>query len=100
MTVGNYINESSTASTTNKVIDFTHSMLDGYTPKNNKLLTYPFNYLLVSNNSGTDVIYRFEDFYTITNNEKQNVTPRFKIESTMTPRWFYSYDTKKLQRCY
>lgn len=36
--------------------------LDGYTPRNKKLLTYPFNYLLVSNNNGANAIYKYEDF--------------------------------------
>lgn len=34
----------------------------GYTPKNNKLFTYPYNYLLVSNNNGASAIYQFEHF--------------------------------------
>lgn len=33
-----------------------------YTPKNNKLLTYPFNFLYVSNNNGAAAAYRFERF--------------------------------------
>jgi hypothetical protein len=37
------------------------STLDGYTPKNNKLLCYPYNYLEVSNNQGQIMIYRYED---------------------------------------
>lgn len=39
------------------------SSLDGYTPKNNKMLTSPYVYFYVSNNAGMDVTYRFEDFY-------------------------------------
>ena len=38
------------------------STLGGYTPKNKKLYTYPFSYMYVSNNAGSDVIYRYEDF--------------------------------------
>lgn len=38
------------------------SSLNGYTPKNNKLLTYPYQYLNVSNNCGNNAIYNFEDF--------------------------------------
>lgn len=38
--------------------------INGYTPKNNKLLCYPFNYLLVSNNNGTSVPMKYEDFST------------------------------------
>lgn len=36
--------------------------LNGYTPKNNKLKTYPFMYFNISNNSGSSVPYRYEDF--------------------------------------
>ena len=32
----------------------------GYTPKNNKLFCYPYNYLYVSNNNGNNAIYRYE----------------------------------------
>lgn len=38
------------------------STINGYTPKNNKMLCYPFNYLNVSNNAGSIVTYRWEDF--------------------------------------
>lgn len=33
-----------------------------YTPKNKKMFTYPYNYLTVSNNSGTEKQYRWEWF--------------------------------------
>ena len=33
-----------------------------YTPKNNKVYTYPYNYLLVSNNAGSKNIYKYEFF--------------------------------------
>lgn len=36
--------------------------LQGYTPKNNKLLCYPYNYLLLSNNAGSSNILRYELF--------------------------------------
>lgn len=36
--------------------------IHGYVPKNNKLLTYPYNYLNVSNNAGTTIPYHYEDF--------------------------------------
>lgn len=38
------------------------STLNGYTPKNNKLFTYPYMYLTVSNNSGSNGVYKYEDF--------------------------------------
>lgn len=36
--------------------------LNGYTPKNKKLLCYPYNYLVLSNNSGTSNILHYEHF--------------------------------------
>ncbi len=33
----------------------------GYTPRNNKLLCYPYRYLMLTNNVGGNMIYRFED---------------------------------------
>ena len=36
--------------------------LNGYTPRNNKLLTYPYNYLLLDNNNGTSNILQYENF--------------------------------------
>lgn len=39
-----------------------NSTLNGYTPKNNKMFCYPYNYLLISNNNGTNSVYHYEDF--------------------------------------
>lgn len=36
--------------------------LNGYTPKNNKMYCYPYSYLSVSNNSGSNGVYKWEDF--------------------------------------
>ena len=36
--------------------------LNGYVPRNNKLLCYPFNYSTLSNNAGTSQPFRYEDF--------------------------------------
>lgn len=42
-------------------IDFSEiGWFEGYTPKNNKLYTYPYVYLAVDNNEGQAVTYRFE----------------------------------------
>lgn len=43
--------------------------LNGYNPKNNKLKTYPYMYLLLDNGNGSQAIYRYEDF-----NDLQNPT--------------------------
>lgn len=34
--------------------------LEGYTPRNKKLLSYPYNFLYVTNNAGGSAIYRWE----------------------------------------
>lgn len=36
--------------------------VDGYKPHNNKLLTYPYSYLLIDNNAGASAIYKYELF--------------------------------------
>lgn len=36
--------------------------LNGYSPRNGKLLTFPYCYLRVSNNNGADAIFHFEKF--------------------------------------
>ena len=36
---------------------------DLYTPKNNKLFTYPFHFFTVTNNVGTTAEFHYEDFY-------------------------------------
>lgn len=38
--------------------------LNGLTPKNNKLLTFPYEYLLVSNNNGQSTVLKWEHFTT------------------------------------
>lgn len=45
--------------TINKITAF-----NDYTPKNNKCFVYPYNYLFVSNNNGSNNIYKYEDFST------------------------------------
>jgi len=35
----------------------------GYTPKNKKLLTYPYNFLYVTNYNGNSAVYHYEYFY-------------------------------------
>lgn len=52
------------------------STLNGYTPRNNKLFTYPYNYFYVSNTVGVDAEFHYEDFV--------NNTPSFKTIGTLT----------------
>lgn len=43
-------------------IDVSNTSLGVYTPKNNKLYTYPYNYLYATNNEGNSAVYKFEYF--------------------------------------
>lgn len=49
------------------------SSVNGYTPKNNKVLTWPYCYFNISNNSGTSIPFHYEDF---------SSTVSFKVEGT------------------
>ena len=50
--------------------------LDGYTPKNNKLYTGQFSYLLLSNNIGGNAEYHYEDF--------EDATPKFSLSGILS----------------
>ena len=55
--------------------------VDGYTPKNKKLLTYPYCYLLMNNGNGGNAIYHYELF-------KDNEAPtlcEFLIDCAICP---------------
>ena len=51
--------------------------IDGYTPRNKKLLTYPYLYLGFNSPFGTNQVFRYEDFY--------QATPEFKLISEVAP---------------
>lgn len=57
----NEVNPSNTPGQIHTSID-KNTQLNGYTPKNNKLLCYPYNYIGVSNGCGGSAIYRYEWF--------------------------------------
>lgn len=48
------------------------SLAGNFTPKNKKLLSYPFCYFNISNNAGTSIPYHYEDFSSVS----------FKVEGT------------------
>lgn len=81
-----YLNNMETDDTDiGKRIYFSSGKLDEYVPRNNKLLAFPYRYLLTSNNCGSDVIYRYEDFYENDDNgERYNIMPRFLIKACLT----------------
>ena len=57
--------------------------INGYTPKNNKLFTYPYQFLLMSNNSGGAAVYKYESFYDSISDDKSIC--EFRIYSAVTP---------------
>lgn len=73
----------SVTKTINKV-----TTVNGYSPRNNKLKCFPFNYMLISNNNGSSNILHYERF--------QNTTCNFTIKGTPTVRWFNKINTNKL----
>lgn len=54
--------------------------LAGYTPKNNKLFTYPFALMRVSNNAGADIEFRYEDF---AKNASGKPVPTFTMKGSL-----------------
>lgn len=79
-----YINHSA-GGDLNTLIAMTNNDLNTYTPRNNKLLTYPFRYLLVSNNAGTSIPFKYEQFYEFSGGVKTLLPPKFIIEGCLTP---------------
>ena len=60
-------------------VKFNHpSSLDGYTPKNNKALCWPYAFLRVDNNAGDTAIFKFEEF------NKETGTPAIPRRATFT----------------
>lgn len=55
----------------------TYANLDGYVPRNQKLLTHPYLYAYVHNNMGTAAIFPFEQF--------EDGVPKFRITGSCTP---------------
>ena len=72
---GNIVNSTAPYTYNNTITKMT--TINGYTPKNKKLLCYPYNYMIVSNNNGTGVEMHYENFSTSTCN--------FKIDMALTP---------------
>lgn len=62
---------------TTKQLVSTPSNLDGYTPRNQKLRTYPYLYLGFNPPNGSSKIYRYEDF--------SGGIPQFEIISEVNP---------------
>lgn len=52
--------------------------INGYTPRNNKLFTHPFNFLYVTNNHGNGAVYRFEKF-------ENGQSANFRVTGALSP---------------
>lgn len=61
---GAYINQSADAESWDIDLGSVPATIDGYTPRNKKLLTYPYSYLYLTNQQGGAAIYHNEKFYT------------------------------------
>ena len=59
------------------------SLAGNYTPKNQKLLHYPYTYLYVTNNQGGSAIFPYEKF--ATENENGRRVAKFKYGGTVLP---------------
>lgn len=68
------------------------STINGYAPKNKKLLTFPYCFMNVSNNNGSTNSLRYEDFHD-PQNENQIY---FLIKGVPVPRRFYKMHSNKL----
>ena len=53
-----------------------NKLAENYTPVNNKLFTFPYSYFYISNNSGEEVSFRYEDFpeETVDGNKARTIT--------------------------
>lgn len=63
--------------------------LNGYTPRNNKLLTYPYCYIFANNNNGSSAIYHPNLFYNPGSSDSANPYDAnnysFKVVGALTP---------------
>ena len=64
--------------------DMIGSNIDNYTPRNKKLLCYPYSYLMVSNGVGGNSIYKYEDFY-YTSEDESSTMIQFEIALSLVP---------------
>lgn len=60
--VGNIESVNSAITVSQTYTKYQSGTIDGYTPKNNKLFTHPYNLLYVTNNNGSSAVYKYERF--------------------------------------
>ena len=69
-----------------------NTSINGYVPKNNKLFTSPYNYLMITNNGGMDITYRWEDFSSSNANFTVRAVPKQGCDIKLTPSNYKSTD--------
>lgn len=90
-----------TAYTTDARTISINTTIDGYTPRNNRLFCYPYNYIKLSNHAGSDAILRWEEFKT-QNHDAVFVThaiPNQGIDSRIIPK-YYKYNSENIHAFY
>lgn len=66
--------------------EFSDGKVDGYTPRNKKLLCHPYRYLLVTNNAGASAVYKYERFFIEgSGGSKTMIEPAFVVKGCLTP---------------
>lgn len=75
--------------TTNQSVSM-NTTLDGYTPRNNRLYCYPYNYIKLSNHAGADTVLKWEEFYTNDHHAEFYVhaVPNQGIDSRIIPKYY------------
>ena len=101
------IEETSSTVNYNLSVSKNATSVNGYTPKNKKVLSRLYNYLMVSNNNGSSFTYYYEDFSSVQCDfvVKMAITPGCSIR--MTPKNYkgiteadeYSINMGKLPIC-
>lgn len=74
-------NATGSANTIDSITVNRPTTIDGYSPKNNKLFTGEYCYMLASNNSGSEATYFFEDFRNVTTGAIETAT--FTVRSSL-----------------
>ena len=73
--IATFIGDSTDAITVEQISLSKPTTINQYQPKNRKLLTYPYSYFYVTNNSGIDSVFHYEDF---------SGNPNFNIDGIIT----------------
>lgn len=70
--------------------NFRKDYLDNlYTPRNKKLMCYPYRFIMATNNAGASAVYKFENFRDeeagTTERNRPLIEPSFTVEMCLTP---------------